>query len=403
MDWTTEIYDNPLIAWATALGIALAINLLVALVKGVAVIRLRRWADRTTGAIDDALVDVVGRTKQWLVFFVTIYVGSRYLELDDRVDLVLRAMATLAAIAQIGVWGAALIRFWVGRSQRKAMTSNAAAATSLGAINFIAQLVLWSVLLLAALDNLGVNVTALVAGLGVGGIAVALAAQNILGDLFASLSIVIDKPFVIGDFIVVNDFAGTVEYVGLKTTRLRSLGGEQIVFANSDLLDSRIRNYKRMRERRNVFKFGVLYDTTPEQLERIPSIVRESIEAQGGVRVDRVHFSGFGESSYDFEVVFWMLDPDFNKYMDVQQAVNLSLVRRFAQEGIAFAFPTRTLYVAGPVRVELPESSPKRDPDAGGEDAAGPMSRVAAAGASVEQSGASTPAGSRPAGASPAR
>ena len=352
MDWNTELYGNPLSDWATALGIALAINLAVALFKTVAVGRLKAWSDRTTGSIDDALVDVVQRTKQWLVFFVTIYIGSRYLELDDRVDLVLRAMATLAAIAQIGVWGAALIRFWVGRSQRKAMTSNAAAATSLGAINFIAQLALWSVLLLAALDNLGINVTALVAGLGVGGIAVALAAQNILGDLFASLSIVIDKPFVIGDSIAVDQFNGTVEYVGLKTTRLRGLGGEQIVFANSDLLGTRIRNFKRMNERRQVFTVGLSYGTPPDLLEQVPGMIRDAIEQHREVlRFDRAHFARLGESSYEFEAVYVMLTPDYGTFMNVQQAINLTLVRRFAEAGIEFAFPTRTINIAGPIRL----------------------------------------------------
>ena len=362
MDWNRDLFGNSILAWATALGIALAINLLVALFKRVAIGRLRAWSQRTDGVIDDALVDVVYRTRQWLVFLVAIYAGSRYLVLPERVDLVLKGLATLAAVAQLGVWGTALIRFWTSHSQRRAVTSDAAAATSLGAISFIAQFVLWSILLLAALDNLGFNVTTLIAGLGVGGIAVALAAQNILGDLFASLSIVIDKPFVIGDFIVVDDFAGTVEYVGLKTTRIRSLGGEQIVFANSDLLGTRIRNFKRMRERRNVFRFGVLYDTKPEQLERIPAMVREAIEANDGVRVDRVHFASFGESSYDFEVVYWMLNPDYNSYMDTQQAINLSLVRRFAEAGIEFAFPTRTLYLASPIRIEHSDASaPSRD------------------------------------------
>ena len=192
------------------------------------------------------------------------------------------------------------------------------------------------------------------AGLGVGGIAVALAVQNILGDLFASLSIVIDKPFVIGDFIVVGEFMGTVEHVGLKTTRVRSLGGEQLVFANSDLLASRVRNYKRMNERRILFQFGVLYQTTAEQLEAIPQRVREVIETLEEVRFDRAHFFRFGESSYDFEVVYWMQNPDYARYMDAQQQINLGLVRAFKDMGVEFAYPTRTLYLESPVEVRQP-------------------------------------------------
>ncbi len=174
-------------------------------------------------------------------------------------------------------------------------------------------------MLLLALDNLGVDVTALVAGLGVGGIAVALAVQSILGDLFASLSIVLDKPFVIGDFIIVGDLLGTVENVGIKTTRVRSLSGEQLIFSNADLLNSRIRNYGRMYERRVVFTVGVTYDTPRHKLE---------------------------DFSLDFETVYYVQDPAYNLYMDIQQAINLELYQRFADEGIEFAYPTQTLFLA---------------------------------------------------------
>jgi small-conductance mechanosensitive channel len=227
------------------------------------------------------------------------------------------------------------------------MKEDAAAATTIGALRFIAKLVLWTAVLLLALDNLGLDITTLVAGLGVGGIAVALALQSVLGDLFASLSIVLDKPFVIGDFIIVGDFLGTVEHIGLKTTRVRSLSGEQLVFSNGDLLSSRIRNYKRMAERRIVFGFGVVYQTPAEQLEAIPGMVREFIESLEKTRFDRAHFKGFGNFSLDFEVVYYVLVPDYNIYMDIQQQINLALYRRFEQDGIEFAYPTQTLYVMG--------------------------------------------------------
>jgi small-conductance mechanosensitive channel len=189
------------------------------------------------------------------------------------------------------------------------------------------------------------DVTALVAGMGIGGIAVALALQNILGDLFASLSIVLDKPFVIGDFIIVGELMGGVEKIGLKTTRVRSLSGEQLIFSNSDLLNSRIRNYKRMQERRIPFGFGVTYQTTPDQLEAIPALIKSIIECEEGLRFDRAHFKGFGESSYDFEVVYYINTPDYNAYMDAQQTINLALCRGFAERGIEFAYPTRTIHM----------------------------------------------------------
>ncbi len=200
-------------------------------------------------------------------------------------------------------------------------------------------------ILLLVLDNLGVNITALVAGLGVGGIAVALAMQTILGDLFASLSIVLDKPFVVGDFLIIGDLLGSVEYVGLKTTRLRSLSGEQLVFSNSDLLGSRIRNYGRMYERRVQFNIGVTYQTPRDRLVKIPQIIREAVEQQSDTRFDRSHFKEYGDFSLVFESVYYVMGPDYNKYMDIQQAINLHIHERFEQQGIEFAYPTQTLFV----------------------------------------------------------
>jgi small-conductance mechanosensitive channel len=185
-----------------------------------------------------------------------------------------------------------------------------------------------------------------VAGLGVGGIAVALAAQNILGDLFASLSIVLDRPFVLGDFLIVDDLMGSVEEIGLKTTRVRSLSGEQLVFSNTDLLNSRIRNYGRMFERRVVFQLGVTYQTPREQLQAIPGMVRDAVEAHGDrVRFDRAHFAKYGDFALSFEIVYYVLGPDYNEYMDIQQAINLDIHQRFEDAGIAFAYPTQTLFL----------------------------------------------------------
>ena len=215
----------------------------------------------------------------------------------------------------------------------------------MNALSFIARLVLWATILLLILDNLGVDITALVAGLGIGGVAIALAVQNILGDLFASLSIVLDKPFVLGDFVIVGDLMGSVENIGIKTTRVRSLSGEQLVFSNNDLLTSRIRNFGRMQERRVVFKLGVTYQTPAEKLEGIPGIIREAIEARDKTRFDRSHFASYGDFSLDFETVYYVLSADYNLYMDIQQAINLAIFRRFADEGIEFAYPTQTLFL----------------------------------------------------------
>jgi small-conductance mechanosensitive channel len=199
--------------------------------------------------------------------------------------------------------------------------------------------------LLLTLDNLGIDITALVAGLGIGGVAVALAVQNILGDLFASLSITLDRPFVIGDFLIVGDFMGSVEYIGIKSTRLRSLSGEQIIISNSDLLGSRVRNYGRMHERRVVFVTSITYETPEEHLERIPGLIREIIESQPNTRFDRSHFARHAAASLDFETVYYVLSPNYNQYMDTQQAVNIRLHRELKQLGVEFAYPTQKLYV----------------------------------------------------------
>jgi small-conductance mechanosensitive channel len=200
-----------------------------------------------------------------------------------------------------------------------------------------------------------------VAGLGIGGIAIALAAQTILGDLFSYLVIFFDKPFEIGDFIILEDKMGTVEYIGIKTTRIRTLGGEQLICSNTDLTNSRVHNFKRMQERRVVFSFGVVYDTTTTKLKLIPGIIKQAIESLRETRFDRAHFKSFGNSSLDFEVVYYILTPDYNLYMDKQQAINMSIFESFEREQIEFAYPTQTLFLRGNERLHENDSGDRTD------------------------------------------
>lgn len=254
-------------------------------------------------------------------------------------------MVALAAV-QVGLWGSAVITRWLGEYQRRHMETDAEGVTTMRALGFLARLVLLALLFLLVLDNIpGVEVTALIAGLGIGGIAVALATQNILADLFASFSISLDKPFAIGHFIMVGEHMGTVENIGLKTTRLRSLSGEQLVISNDDLLRSRVRNYRRMSERRVLFGFGVVYQTPYSKLQSIKAMVREIVEDTEQARFDRAHFKAYGNFSLDFEVVYYVLSPDYTTYMDIQESINLALFRKFEEEGIEFAYPTQTLYL----------------------------------------------------------
>ncbi len=350
-----ELYfGNSLQAWMTAGGVAALAVFLLGVTKKFLVGRLSRIAENTPADIDDLIVDIIKQIRFFFLLIISLYAGTLFLALSPALTRVIQSLAVISLLIQGALWGNMIITFWLSKMMKKRMEEDASSATTLSALGFISRLLLWSVIMLLALDNLGVNITTLVAGLGVGGIAIALALQTILGDLFSSLSIVLDKPFVIGDFIIVNEYLGSVEYIGLKTTRIRSLSGEQIIFSNSDLLQSRIRNYKRMFERRIVFTIGVTYQTPYEKVAWIPGKMKEIIEAQPLARFDRAHFKEYGDSALVYEGVYYVKNPDFAAYMDTQQVINLELFKAFAEKGIEFAYPTRTVHVvqqpvAGPV------------------------------------------------------
>lgn len=338
-------FGNPVRQWLIAVGIVVATLVVLKVLRGLLLWRLAKLAEKTATLVDDFLVDVLRRTRRFLVFIVAVYAGAQVLEFPESVSSVFDIVLIIAALLQVGFWGNAIITFWVAFVVRNRITTDGASATTVTALGFFGKIILWSVVLLVVLDNLGVNITGLAAGVGIGGIAIALAVQNVLGDLFASLSIVLDKPFVIGDFIIVDEYLGTVEHIGLKTTRVRSLSGEQVIFSNADLLKSRIRNYKRMFERRVVFTLGIGYQTPREKVEQAATILKEAIEHQAKTRFDRAHFKEFGDSALLFEAVYYVTSPEYNLYMDIQQAINLEIMKRFAEEGVRFAHPIRTVFM----------------------------------------------------------
>ena len=367
----TILVRNPLSDWLIAVCGALAFVLLVFAIQRLLIRTLSNQQRPRATRMDRALINAVESTKLWLIVFVAVYFASQYLDLGKKVEARLDHVITVAVLLQVGLWISALLDFWVASSRMRAEQSNLAAATSLAALSFIGKLLLWLIMVLFILDNLGINVTALVASLGIGGIAVALAVQNILGDLFASLSIVIDKPFVIGDAIVVDSFSGTVEHVGLKTTRVRADTGEQLIFSNSDLLKARLRNYKRMHERRVLLTLDVEFATPPEVVEAVPGMLREIVTALPKTRVERAHLKALVGGAYQYEIVYWMTDPAYGLYMDTRQQVLLGVVRRFEAEGIRFSFPgtysRRDVAAAAAAAVaqagasiEAPESRPVR-------------------------------------------
>ena len=341
----TTLYGNPVSSWLIALLVAVVILAALRIFQALGVRQIARLASHTETTWDDAFVELLRHTMWFFLLIIALFAGSLLLTLPEHVRGITNVIVVVALLIQAGVWLNATILFWVEDYRQRKLKEDPASVTTMSAMSFVGRLVLWSVILLLILDNLGVDVTALVAGLGVGGIAVALAVQNILGDLFASLSIVLDKPFTMGDFLIIDDYMGSVEYIGLKTTRVRSLSGEQLVFSNADLLGSRIRNYGRMFERRVAFNIGVTYQTARDQLIMIPTIIREAVEAQEGTRFDRSHFKEYGDFSLNFETVYYVLGPDYNTYMDIQQAINLCIHERFEAEGIEFAYPTQTLFL----------------------------------------------------------
>ena len=348
MDW--EILQNThlgntLLNWGIALvTLIVAYSGIIILLKYMAH-RLEVLSERTHSDLDDMIVDLLKvRTKKIFIVVLAVYGASQVLVLPLKLDRIINAAAFLSLAMQIGIWGNGIINFMV----RKRAAKDGEEGLNLEAysvITWLAKATMWALVVLLALHNLGIQITTLIAGLGISGIAVALAVQNILGDLFASLSIVLDRPFIIGDFIIVGEQMGTVEHVGLKTTRVRSLSGEQIIFSNTDLLGSRIRNYRRMNERRVVFTLGVTYQTPAGKLERIPGMLEEIIKNQEMVRFDRAHFSGYGDFSLNFEVVYWVMDRDYNIHMDIKQSILIAINRKFVEEEIEFAYPTQTLFL----------------------------------------------------------
>ena len=343
---TTILYGNEIQRWLIALAVAVGTLIALRLVEQVLIVRIQRLAEKTHTVIDDVVIGALRKTKFLYLLIVSVFAGSLWVKLEPEVRSVVLHIAVVATLIQGGIWISAGLQIWL--QNYRATEEDGANRTTMNALSFLARLALWGTILLLVLDNLGIDVTALVAGMGIGGIAIALAVQNILSDLFASLSIVLDKPFVNGDFVVVGDMAGSVEHIGIKTTRIRSISGEQLIFSNTDLLGSRIRNFGRMRERRVVFSLGVTYQTPAEKLERVPGLIRAAIESQQSARFDRSHFASYGDSALNFETVYYVESSDYATHMDILQSVNLTIYRSFASEGIEFAYPTQTLFIEKP-------------------------------------------------------
>lgn len=347
--------DNSLQAWLIAAATA-AIALLVGLVlRRVLVSRLGKLAERTTNHIDDVIVEMLKETRTWVLVAIAILIALSPLHLTPRIGNAIAPATKLVVLWQAAVWAVAAITFWIEHQlKHRTGTHDRTSVAMISAMGVGAKALIWILIFLTALKSVfNVEITALITGLGVSGIAVALAVQNILGDLLAALAIVFDKPFDVGDTIGVDTVTGVVEHIGLKTTRLRSITGEQIIIGNGDLLKSRLRNYRRMQQRRALFNLDVPFDTPPDVLGRIPQMLEQIVSAQKPVRFDRSHVASFTESAVRIETVYFVLDPEYKIYMDVQQAINLAILERFNAEQLKFALPSRMVYHSGPNAKDL--------------------------------------------------
>jgi small-conductance mechanosensitive channel len=311
--------------------------------KKIIMSRLRTWAEGTATQLDDFLVVVIEKAAIPLTYFGAFYLSVQNLNFSVKSEKALY-FATVIFLTYCFLKAITSFLNYFSQTYIKKEQGEDRAKQIKGLTTFL-NVIIWVLGLMFLLDNLGFKITSVVAGLGIGGIAIALAAQTVLGDLFNYFVIFFDRPFEVGDFLVIEDKKGTVEHIGIKTTRIRSLGGELLVFHNTDLTNSRIHNYKKMERRRVVFQVGVVYQTTPDHLATLPLIMKEIIEQQEDATFDRAHFASFGDYSLNFEMVYYVLGADYAHYMDIQQAINLAIFREFKQKGIEFAYPTQTLFM----------------------------------------------------------
>jgi len=337
-------FGNRLLDYIICVAFFVVGVLFLNLVRLLLIRRLQVWAKQTKTTLDDFLVELLRKILMPFLYCLALYLSVKYLALPKSLDRFINNLA-MGILVVFGVRLSIRLLTYTFRLYWLRTSGGDALENSLKGILKVVKFLIWSLAIIFFLDNLGFKVSTVIAGLGIGGVAIALAAQALLGDLFSYFSIIFDRPFEVGDFIIVGDLLGSVEHIGIKTTRIRSLGGEQLVFSNSDLTNSRVRNYKRMEKRRVVFKIGVVYQTPIEKLKEIPGIIKNAINQIDHTAFDRAHFFAYGDFSLIYEVVYYVLSSDYNKYMDVQQEINFIINEEFQKRSIEFAYPTQTLYI----------------------------------------------------------
>ncbi|MFH1247586.1 MAG: mechanosensitive ion channel family protein [Candidatus Omnitrophota bacterium] len=337
-------WGNSSLDYSISLALFFAGFLVVKIIERIILGHLKKLAEKTATTFDDFIIGIIKKIGVPFAYFGVFYLGVVRLTLDPLFRKIIN-------IAAIGIMTLAAVRFSVAlisygfKVYLSKRGKDEGLKRSLDGILVVINVAIWGLAIVFFMDNLGFKITAVIAGLGIGGVAVALAAQAVLGDLFSYFAILFDRPFEIGDFIITGDYLGSVEHIGIKTTRIRSLGGEQLIFSNTDLTNSRVRNYKRMERRRVVFSLGVTYQTPLEKIKIIPGIIQNIIKNIKDTAFDRAHFLSYGDFSLVFEIVYYVIGADYNKYMDIQQEINFAIKKEFEARAIEFAYPTQTLFV----------------------------------------------------------
>jgi small-conductance mechanosensitive channel len=341
-----EFFGNTVWQLMFAVFVFVSIYTGLKLFKKYVIRNLAKLSKKTESDFDDLIIQILQSIGAPFYLFVSLAVGIRFVDQPELLKKVLFYIALAVVVYTVVRAIQQLIDYGFQKGIRKRLEEDPRFDVSVvRVLSKFAKGVVWIIALLLVIQNLGYDITALVAGLGIGGLAIAIALQGVLSDMFASFSIYMDRPFQTGDFIIVGDVMGTVKHIGIKSTRLLSLWGEEIIVPNKDLTEARVKNYKKMENRRLVFSFGLTYETSAEKLRMVPEIVKEIIAGINLAGLDRVHFKEFGDSALIFEVMYHVDSPDYNEYMNIQQEINLQLKEQLEKEGMVFAYPTQTLYI----------------------------------------------------------
>ncbi|KPJ54628.1 hypothetical protein AMJ47_03990 [Parcubacteria bacterium DG_72] len=339
--------DNTVLQYLIALGVFVIGLIVLKIFKMVVLAKLKKIVDHTITEFDDLIINTVDSVGWPFYFFFSLFFALKFISVPEIISQVIYYIILIVGVYYIVMGVQNIIDYGFKKLLKKRQEADDKKfdPTVINLFQKISRIILWGIALLIFLQNLGYDITALIAGLGIGGIAIAFALQNILSDIFSSFTIYFDKPFEVGDFIIIGKDMGTVKSIGIKSTRIETLQGQELIVSNKELTETRVNNYKKMKKRRIVFNFGVVYETSTEKVKKILQIVKKIIDDIEITELDRVHFTKLGDSSLDFEVVYYINSSEYNDYMDTQQDINLKIKQEFEKEDIVFAYPTQTVFV----------------------------------------------------------